>query len=157
MTEQYFIPGLQRGYGMSYRITETCNGCGACVKLCPVGAITGEKKNLHLIDALLCIECGACGRICPTEAVKDSFGIVCERIKRSAWEKPQFDLKTCMPCGICIETCPVNCLAPAEPVSGRELHSHPFLKEDKRCIGCGFCASECPVNAIRMSPSSLTD
>lgn len=106
---------------------------------------------------MLCIDCGACGRICPVEAVKDPFGIVCERIKRSAWEKPQIDLKTCMPCGICIETCPVNCFAPADPVLNREPHAYPFLKEDKRCIGCGFCASECPVHAIRMSPPAITD
>jgi formate hydrogenlyase subunit 6/NADH:ubiquinone oxidoreductase subunit I len=140
---------------MSYRISEACNGCGACVKLCPVGAVTGEKKNLHLINSLLCIECGACGRICPVIAVRDPFGIVCERIKRSAWKKPQIDLKTCMPCGICIDACPVNCLAHGEPVLKKELHSYPFLKEDKWCIGCGFCSLECPVHAIKMIPPSI--
>jgi ferredoxin len=139
---------------MSYRIGETCNGCGACVKFCPTGAIAGEKKNRHVIDSLLCIDCGACGKICPVAALKDAFGVVCERIKPSAWEKPQIDLKKCMPCGICIETCPVNCLAPAEPVLRSEPHAHPFLKDAKRCLGCGFCASECPVHAIRMAPPS---
>jgi Na+-translocating ferredoxin:NAD+ oxidoreductase subunit B len=141
---------------MSYKISAACNGCGACVKLCPVRAITGEKKNPHYIDSLLCIECGACGRICPVRAVRDPFGIVCERSKRSVWEKPQINLKACMPCGICIETCPVDCLAPAVPAARREPHAYPFLKEDKKCIGCGFCASECPVRAIRMSPPSLS-
>ena len=142
---------------MSYMISESCNGCGACVKLCPVGAITGEKKTPHRIEPLLCIECGACGKICPAAAVRDAFGIPCERIKRSAWEKPRIDLKACMPCGICIDTCPVDCLSRAEQASGREPHAYPFLKEDKRCLGCGFCALECPVRAIRMSPPAMTE
>ncbi len=59
---------------MSYTITEKCNGCGACARICPAVAISGEKKKPHTIDANLCIECGACGRICPQSAVLDAEG-----------------------------------------------------------------------------------
>ncbi|MBU3918212.1 4Fe-4S binding protein, partial [bacterium] len=48
---------------------ETCNGCRLCVKPCPVNAITGVKKELHVIDQQKCIKCGACLESCKYNAV----------------------------------------------------------------------------------------
>ncbi len=46
-----------------------CNGCRSCAKNCPVNAITGERKQVHVIDPAVCIHCGACLGVCPTGAV----------------------------------------------------------------------------------------
>jgi NADH:ubiquinone oxidoreductase subunit F (NADH-binding)/NADH:ubiquinone oxidoreductase subunit E/NAD-dependent dihydropyrimidine dehydrogenase PreA subunit len=52
-----------------YEIDETCEGCMACVKRCPTGAISGQKEQRHTIDADLCTRCGICRAVCPTDSV----------------------------------------------------------------------------------------
>jgi NADH-quinone oxidoreductase subunit F len=46
-----------------------CKGCTACVKKCPVSAITGERKQPHIINATLCIKCGVCAQTCKFNAI----------------------------------------------------------------------------------------
>jgi len=48
---------------------EKCTGCMACIKACPQGAITGEKKKPHKIDQSKCIKCGVCSEICKFDAI----------------------------------------------------------------------------------------
>ncbi len=54
---------------LEFFITDACIGCGKCAKGCPVQCISGERKQLHVIDAAKCIKCGACAAACPTKAI----------------------------------------------------------------------------------------
>ncbi len=54
---------------LTYTINDLCTGCTACARACPTVAISGENKQLHLIDQSLCIKCGKCFTVCRFDAV----------------------------------------------------------------------------------------
>ena len=63
-----FIPGVR---------DELCNGCGKCVTVCPVEAMTlvsandphRPKRRKAVLETALCLGCGVCTRVCPTEGI----------------------------------------------------------------------------------------
>ena len=50
-------------------VPDKCTGCTACARACPVDAISGEKRQPHVIDINKCIRCGACFDKCKFNAI----------------------------------------------------------------------------------------
>ena len=54
----------------AFEIMDDCDGCHLCFKACPVDAIAGVVKEMHVIDHEACISCGACLDVCPTDSIR---------------------------------------------------------------------------------------
>jgi ferredoxin len=58
-------------------VSEVCNGCGKCVNICPVEAMTlvsandphKPNKRRAKLDEDVCLGCGVCVRVCPTKGI----------------------------------------------------------------------------------------
>ncbi len=48
---------------------DKCTGCTVCSKVCPTGAASGERKQVHKIDQAKCTKCGACRESCKFDAI----------------------------------------------------------------------------------------
>ncbi len=61
--------GVCKALTAPHIVIEQCVGCGICKRKCPVNAITGEKKQPHVINQEICIKCGACLDSCRFDAI----------------------------------------------------------------------------------------
>jgi len=48
-----------------YILPDKCQGCMICLRNCPVEAISGGKRLVHVIDQDKCVKCGTCLDVCP--------------------------------------------------------------------------------------------
>ena len=55
---------------LSFRIVaDKCKGCTLCAKNCPVDAIVGAVKGIHVINNEKCLKCGVCMSNCRFDAI----------------------------------------------------------------------------------------
>lgn len=70
-------PALSCKALVAYHIDpDKCQACMICLRKCPVEAIDGAKKKIHVIDQEKCTHCGTCVEVCPARfsAVKKISG-----------------------------------------------------------------------------------
>ena len=67
---------------------DTCIGCAKCIRACPVDAIVGAPKHLHVILEDECTGCGLCVEPCPVDCIQSSPQDVEDAItKASHWRQ----------------------------------------------------------------------
>ncbi len=73
-----------------------CSQCGVCIDICPVEAITRDKKGVVRINKKDCVGCFMCVGFCPEYAMMQHDDYI-EPFK-------------CIVCGLCVKQCPVEAL-----------------------------------------------
>lgn len=75
--------------GPHYIDQALCVGCGQCVPLCPMGAIS-LRQGKSSIDTDECAECGTCNRsmVCPADAIRGFGGLEWPRVLREIYSNP---------------------------------------------------------------------
>ena len=73
-----------------YISPEKCTGCMKCKEVCPVGAISGSEKYIHIINQDVCDSCFLCVDKCPEGAIKKSSAtavkVPAEPVEVGSWE-----------------------------------------------------------------------
>jgi len=64
----------------------TCIGCTLCIQACPVDAIIGAAKQMHVIVASQCTGCELCLPPCPVDCI--SMQVIKEDVVNWKWRYP---------------------------------------------------------------------
>ncbi|MHC4223739.1 MAG: 4Fe-4S dicluster-binding protein [Planctomycetota bacterium] len=135
---------------MAYTIIDTCIGCTACAKKCPVECIAGTRKELHLIDPTLCVDCGLCGYVCPVNAILDDAGDIATRLKPKETPKAKVDADLCTGCVFCLDVCPYHAIQMVDYDSVPGVNMVAVV-DPELCLGCDhLCTSVCIKDAIEL-------
>jgi electron transport complex protein RnfB len=62
-----------------------CIGCALCLKACPVDAIVGAAKRMHVVIDELCTGCELCVPVCPVDCIA-MIGASGDRTGWEAWD-----------------------------------------------------------------------
>ena len=82
-----------------YILPDKCQGCGICKKGCPVDAISGDKRMIHIIDQNKCIKCGNCLDVCPerfsavTKVSREKIVVPEELLAVGSWQNSESEEK----------------------------------------------------------------
>jgi electron transport complex protein RnfB len=61
--------GIQHGPEVALVVEADCIGCTKCIQACPVDAIVGASKRMHVVIEPLCTGCRLCVPACPVDCI----------------------------------------------------------------------------------------
>ncbi|CAM3742422.1 electron transport complex subunit RsxB [Polynucleobacter arcticus] len=61
--------GVERPRPVAFIDPKTCIGCTLCIQACPVDAIVGASKQMHVVLGDLCTGCDLCIPPCPVDCI----------------------------------------------------------------------------------------
>lgn len=124
-----------------------CLGCGDCVSVCSLGAISIDPETkLPVVDTDICGGCGACSRACPRNIIEirkkgvkgRSVHVACMNKDKGGVARKACNV-ACIGCSKCLKECPFGAITIKDNLS--------YIDSDK-CKMCRKCVDVCPTGAI---------
>jgi len=81
-----FTGRMMRGEDKNFRVTDACNGCGTCERICPVDNIAMADARPRWMHR--CEQCFACFQWCPQEAIQCGAGTEGRKRYHNPYVKP---------------------------------------------------------------------
>ncbi len=137
------------------RVSEKCNECGKCLRVCPMGAI---GKDIATTAHTECTTCLQCQEVCPEKAI--SFEIM----KKAAFPVPEIDLsrRKLLSAGVAGMATAALTMTNLKHLHGgespRALRSSQLIRPpgalpepafQARCVRCGECMKGCLTNTLQ--------
>ena len=76
--------GLERPRPVAFIDPKTCIGCTLCIQACPVDAIVGASKQMHVVLTDWCTGCDLCIPPCPVDCIT-MIDVTSEKTGWDAW------------------------------------------------------------------------
>ena len=61
--------GMDKPAQVALVVEADCIGCTKCIQVCPVDAIIGGSKHMHVVIEPLCTGCELCVPVCPVDCI----------------------------------------------------------------------------------------
>jgi ferredoxin-type protein NapF len=132
------------------RFASLCDGCGACLPVCPEHSLVKGADGLPVMDFTRggCAFCGDCDAVCTPRAIDRASFDGARRLPVLARLGASCISIQGVICRLCGDPCDVRAITFRPLPGGRVL---PEIA-DESCNGCGLCVSACPVGALSMAP-----
>ena len=76
--------GIERPRPVAFIDPKTCIGCTLCIQACPVDAIVGASKQMHIVLSDWCTGCDLCIPPCPVDCIT-MIDVTSEKTGWDAW------------------------------------------------------------------------
>jgi electron transport complex protein RnfB len=83
--------GLERPRPVAFIDPTTCIGCTLCIQACPVDAIVGASKQMHVVLSDWCTGCDLCIPPCPVDCIT-MLDVTDKKTGWDAWSQELADL-----------------------------------------------------------------